>query len=211
MTFTTKSALAYIGGLSSPSKMPCHGYSIPASKCITGRKLHQVEGSICSKCYALKGRYGFDVVRNAMMRRWRALKKARWVEAMTTAITNVEKSGFFRWHDSGDLQGIWHLENIVRVAENTPHIRHWIPTREYTTVSQYLAWHGGFPPNLTVRLSSLMFDGPPPTGLAQRLGLTVSGASKDQYDCPAPHQGGECGACRKCWDPSHTSVMYKKH
>ena len=40
MNITT--ALEIVGGLSSPSKMPCHGYSIPAQKCMTGSKLRNV-------------------------------------------------------------------------------------------------------------------------------------------------------------------------
>ena len=46
-----------VGTLSAPSKMPCFSFSIPAKLCITGQKLRDVKNSICSKCYALKGRY----------------------------------------------------------------------------------------------------------------------------------------------------------
>jgi hypothetical protein len=30
-------------------------------------------------------------------------------------------------------------------------------------------------------------------------------------NCPAPSQGGECGDCRKCWDPKVKVVKYGKH
>lgn len=48
-----KAAVAAIGGLSSPSKMPCHGYSIPAQACKVGSLLRNVSGSACAHCYAL--------------------------------------------------------------------------------------------------------------------------------------------------------------
>ncbi len=45
---------------------------------------------------------------------------------------------FFRWFDSGDLQSVEMVRDIVAVAERTPEIRHWLPTREYATVREYL-------------------------------------------------------------------------
>ena len=56
---TISDLMESVGGLSAPSKMPCHGYSIPASRCKIGRKMRKVAGSICAICYALKGRYSF--------------------------------------------------------------------------------------------------------------------------------------------------------
>ena len=57
------------GGLSKPSKMPGFSYNFPATRCITGSKLVKIPGSVCSGCYALKGRYRFSNVKNAMQRR----------------------------------------------------------------------------------------------------------------------------------------------
>ena len=106
-----------VGGLSAPSKMPCHGYSIPARRCITGSKLAKVPGSVCAGCYALKGRYLFGNVQSALERRFASLENPEWVDAMVIAITHFEKSGFFRWHDSGDIQSLIHLEKIVSICQ----------------------------------------------------------------------------------------------
>ena len=57
------------GGFSRPSKMPCPAYSIPASLCKVGGKLRKVEGSVCGKCYAMKGNYNYPAVRAALARR----------------------------------------------------------------------------------------------------------------------------------------------
>lgn len=207
----TSEALDIIGGLSSPSKMPCHGWSIPARHCITGKKMARVSGSICSVCYALKGRYAFENVQDCLERRFQSLTDTRWIDAMTTAILNKEKSGHFRWHDSGDLQGVWHLQMIVEVCRRTPSIRHWLPTREYAIVRQYIDEGGQIPDNLTVRLSALMLDGPAPESLAKRLGIQVSGASESAFTCPASYQANKCGSCRACWDRDTFNITYKKH
>lgn len=208
---TTKEALEIVGGLSKPSKMPGYGWSIPAKRCKTGGKLRNVKGSVCKHCYALKGRYSFGNVRNALERRFAALSHPQWVEAMTAAIKGSESSGFFRWMDSGDLQNLEMLENIAQIARNLPQITFWLPTREYSIVAEYVAKHGAFPSNLTVRLSALMIDGQPPVSIAKRLGVVTSGVTKTGFTCPAPNQDNKCLSCRACWNKSVENVNYKVH
>lgn len=208
---SNKDAEAITHTLSTPSKMPCHSYSIPAEKCIVGSKMRDVKDSICSVCYALKGRYAFRNVKDALFRRFEAIHHPLWVEAMVFLIQRKEKSGFFRWHDSGDLQGEWHLENIVEIARRLPSIRFWLPTREYRIVQNWMRENGEFPQNLTVRLSGLFLDGKAPEKLAKKLGLAVSGAHATEYNCPSSQQGGKCLDCRRCWDKNVFLVNYKKH
>jgi len=211
VSFTPKQALEFIGGLSSPSKMPCFSFSIPAWYCVTGQKLRNVKSTICSRCYALKGRYVFGPVKAAMERRFAKLQDERWVEAMVVAIRKKEKSGFFRWHDSGDVQSVEHLEKIVAVAKALPDIRFWLPTREYFIVANYFKKHGSIPENLTIRLSALSIDGPPPSAIAKRFGLVTSGVTKQGFDCPSSLQDGKCRDCRACWNKTVETVNYKLH
>jgi len=200
-----------IGSLSEPSKMPCFSFSIPAKRCITGMKLRDVQNSICSKCYALKGRYAFANVQNALEQRFAGLSNPNWVSLMVEMISKREKSGFFRWHDSGDLQSVNHLASIVEVARQLPAIKFWLPTREFSIVANYLR-ENTFPENLTVRLSALMFDSPAPSAIAQRLGLVTSGASSgEDFTCPSSKQEGKCQACRACWNKNVVNINYKKH
>jgi len=207
---TIKEALETVGGLSAPSKMPSYGYSIPADHCKVGSKLRKVPGSICSKCYALKGRYLFRHVREALERRYQSLHDPQWIEAMAYLI-NTRKLTYFRWHDAGDLQGVWHLEMIAKVATLTPNCKHWLPTREMRTVGEYLE-ENTRPDNLNIRLSAMSFDKRAPEGFARKRGLTVSGASATgSHTCPAPTQGNECGDCRACWDVDTFSISYKQH
>lgn len=211
MITTKAQAEAIAGSLSSPSKMPCHGYSIPAKRCLVGMKMKNVQGSVCASCYALKGRYLFGNVQNAMEKRYQALQDPLWVDAMVFQI-RASGDSFFRWHDSGDLQGVWHLQKIVEIAQALPSVTFWLPTREYKIVSDYISQGGIVPDNLTIRLSALMIDGPAPKAIAQRLGVVVSGVAKEQtFTCPASTQGNVCGDCRACWDKQTFSVSYKKH
>ena len=208
---TVTELLDKVGGFSAPSKMPCHGYSIPASRCKTGRKMRKVAGSICAICYALKGRYGFPNVQNALERRFKTIKGKRWVSDMVAAINRVEQSGFFRWHDSGDLQNLSHFGNICAIARLTPSIKYWLPTREYGMVREFIEKGGIIPDNLTVRFSALMVDGPAPETLAKRCGVQVSGACASAFTCPASKQGNVCGTCRACWSREVFNVTYKTH
>ena len=205
-----KEADAITGGLSAPSKMPGHAYSLPARECLTGSRLRGVANSVCAGCYAMKNRYTFNNVQRAMYRRLAALSHPLWSEAMAFLI-NRTGDRFFRWHDSGDLQSVVHLARIAEVCERTPSVRHWLPTREYSIVSDYRARGGAIPRNLTIRLSAHIVDGPLPKAMAKRLGCAVSGVSTNgEANCPAPTQGNSCADCRACWDKRRV-VIYRKH
>ena len=197
-----KEAREITGGLSKPSKMPGPAHNLPAWNCITGQKLVNIPDSVCSGCYAMKNRYRFTNVREAMDRRLQALEDPRWVEAMTTLITGED---WFRWHDSGDIQSMKHLENIFLVCKRTPNTRHWMPTREAKFLKDIDP--ATVPTNLIIRMSSHMIDQGPVTFWP----WTSTVTSKAGRTCPAPDQGNECGSCRACWDRSTPNVGYGKH
>ena len=175
----TKEALKIIGGsLSKPSKMPGWSIGLPAKECKTGGKLQKVKGSVCYDCYALKGCYVFKVVQQAQYRRLKAIRDPQWVEAMAHLI-NSKRPRVFRWHDSGDVQDLNHLQKIYEVCRLTPSKRHWMPTRE-AWIKQHLQ---DKPDNLVIRLSSPMVDQGPVTSWPNTSTVVTSGAS-----CPAPKQ-----------------------
>ena len=119
----TKEAWALVGGLSKPSKMPGWSIGLPAKECKTGGKLRLIPESVCNNCYALKGCYVFKVVQEAQYRRLEATKGPQWVQAMAHLI-NSKKPDVFRWHDSGDVQDLEHLQKIYEVCRLTPSKRH---------------------------------------------------------------------------------------
>ena len=130
---------------------------------------------------------------------------------MTLLIKNLEKSGYMRLHDSGDLQSLNHLEKICQVARNLPNIKFWLPTREYQIVSEYKKLHRVFPKNLIIRLSAYMVDSAPPTDIAKRSGVLTSTVTTTNFTCPASNQNNQCNDCRKCWDLRVQNIAYKKH
>jgi len=195
-----KEAKEITGGLSKPSKMPGPSYNLPAIACITGAKLAKVPGTVCYGCYALKGRYRFSNVRQALARRLESLPHPRWVEAMTALISGEE---VFRWHDSGDLQSVEHLKRIFEVCKATPETSHWLPTRE----AKFLPLStDSIPKNLIIRMSSHMIDQKP-----VKFWPWTSTVSTGSFTCPASKQGNECKSCRNCWSREVANVSYPKH
>ena len=196
-----KEARKITGGLSAPNKMPGPSINLPAWNCITGLKLQAVKNSVCAGCYAMKGRYSFPNVREAMARRLAALTDPRWVDAMETL---VKGQPWFRWHDSGDIQSPDHLKNIFEVCNRTPETRHWMPTREVKFLK--LMDPDVVPKNLIIRISSHMIDQGPVKHWPWTSTVVTSGKT-----CPAAEQGNKCKECRACWDRSVKNVAYGKH
>jgi hypothetical protein len=217
-----KAAAQVCGTLTQTSKMPCKSISLPTESCHTGFKMAQLAGSICSECYADKGFYSmyaksikpaqFARLEGVTLAMGDAEYAAGWVSGM---VALIGKDEYFRWHDSGDLQGVRHLALIVEVAKATPHCKHWLPTREYAMVKDYIQLWGDLPSNLFVRLSAMYPDVPAkvPTSLQGIKNVTTSNVHKDKPPvgeaCKAPSQDGECRDCRACW--SETVVSYAMH
>jgi len=204
------------GGLGNPSKMPGRAYGFSASQCSIGSKLAKLANTVCSSCYAMKGRYIFLNVVECHARRFASLRRPLWCDAMAYLINRqCAKVPYFRWHDSGDLQGVWHLANICEVCRMTPKVSHWIPTREYKIVQDFIDAGNEIPPNLQIRLSIHMVDS---FTLPKLKGATVTFSSVSEKEkapdfaanCPAPNQKGECGSCRNCWE-STLLVNYHIH
>ena len=210
-----KEAEEMVGGLSAPSKMPSYAWSISAKRCGVGSKLAKVKSSVCYNCYALKGRYMFPMVQEALERRYNAWESNReqWVDAMIYIMHNkkhIINTGHFRWFDSGDIQGGDMLSDINAVAWASPTISFWLPTKEYKLIKDFPF---DIAPNLRVRVSN------PNKGKNTLKGYeyisTVyskdSLESSEGYICPSSKQGNKCGDCRACWSDKVSEVTYIAH
>jgi hypothetical protein len=197
----TSEAWKLVGGLSKPGKMPGWSIGIPAKECKTGAKLQQVPGSVCYDCYAMKGCYVFKVVQDAQYRRLKAIKDPQWVTAMVHLI-NSKKPDVFRWHDSGDVQDLDHLNKIFSVCKLTPGRRHWMPIRE-AWIKDHL---DRCPSNLVIRFSAPMVDQAAPASWPNTSTVVTAHAT-----CPAPHQGNQCKDCRNCWNSEIKNISYGQH
>lgn len=223
-----KEAVSIAGTLGHPSKMPGYSYGISAKHCITGSELRKVPGSVCSMCFARQGWYE-DWVPLALghARRELGLRHPRWIDAMVAMINHHCKppNDYFRFHDSGDIQGVWHLENILEVVRRTPSVKHWMPTREYGFVAEYLASGKEIPVNIVIRLSAHMIDSEPvlppdlvhlPVSVVSSVPWRSSGVQivegKGSVECRAIEaRDNKCGPCRACWEPRVKCVSYPQH
>ena len=199
------------GGISNVNKkMPGHTYGLSAKRCKTGAKLQKVKGSTCYMCYAMKANYFYPSVKTAHERRLKSINNKTWAAAMIQLITHYEKE-YFRWHDSGDIQTIEHLGKICAVAAGTPHIQHWLPTREAKILKDYKEAGGVIPANLVIRLSATMVNGVPSKIHNHSSTVHTAGVKPIGEACNAQHQGGQCLDCRACWNPAIKNISYEAH
>jgi len=206
-------AQSICGTLTQTTKMPCKSYSLPTEACQTGYRMAQIAGSICASCYANKGLYAAyaKTIKPAQFSRLDSINDPLWVDAMVNMIGNDK---YFRFHDSGDLQGIDHLHKIALIAALLPECLFWLPTREYAMIKQYIDQFGALPKNLIVRLSAMYPDKPVviPKSLQGHANITASNVHTSKpmgKPCVAPMQGGACVDCRACW--TNAVISYKLH
>lgn len=211
-----KAANALTGGLTQTSKMPCKSYSTPTLACKTGFEMSKIAGSICSMCYAQKGFYHMyaATIEPAQHARLDAMLTGGddWIDGIVSLIGDDR---YFRWFDSGDIPSLEALESIAAVCDATPNCKHWLPTREYAMVKEYIAKHGALPSNLAIRMSAMYPDKPVqiPLSLRDIPGVAASNVHTDTpmgERCTAPDRGGKCGECRACWN-RETTISYGLH
>lgn len=222
-----KLAESMVGGFSKPSKMPGLSWSIPATKCITGSRLRNIPGSTCAGCYALKGRYVFANVQNALSRRLESFnaflangKLKAFAGFLAIGAKHPSSNGNFRFFDSGDLQSVEMLECFAIAATLAPSVKFWLPTRERGIVKAFLMRGNVVPDNLNIRISFPMVGDTLETreSIERQFrdfpNISFSGVdaeSETGFSCIAYRQGGKCLECRACWNPNIRFVSYPKH
>src|SRR5512139_1235640 len=161
--FTLKNAKEQAGAVSSRnSKVPGSSFALPPSKCLVGAKLAQLAGSVCHKCYAVKSERMYTSVRTGWLNNYLSATKLidampeQWARAIAFQIKHhatKNAENFHRWFDAGDLQSVAMLKAIARACELTPHVKHWLPTREAKIVADWRKAGGVEPSNLVIRIS----------------------------------------------------------
>ena len=91
--------------------MNCFSFSLDARDCITGSKLILIEGSTCSKCYALRNNYNYPSVIKNRKNNIKNLESEYFVYVMTYQLQHMK---YFRWFDSGDIPNIEALKKNCR-------------------------------------------------------------------------------------------------
>ena len=193
--------------LSKAGKMPCRSWSLQALETCKGA--YDMNGEIveaCSGCYALKGNYRFSNVMKSRAHNLQDCKREEWVDDM---VVELDNDRYFRWFDSGDLQGIKMLEDINNIAWASPHVKFWLPTKEYTLIKDHSL---DIAPNLIIRVSN------PNKNKSFKDSFDYVSAvfdkdilPKDSHICPSSKQGNKCGSCRACWSDKVKEVIYLAH
>jgi hypothetical protein len=107
-----------------------------------------------------------------------------------------------------------HRARRATIPQLTPWCSHWLATREYSIIKDFIAGGGVVPDNLIVRLSATYPDKPAqlPASLRGIKNITTSNAHTSApigFECQSPKHGGSCGPCRACW--SDKVISYLMH
>ena len=225
--------------------MPGPAFNTSTDFCQAGSRMRDEEGSVCRDCNVhYNKRYGSPTVQAAMQRRYDRMMSdpQGWGRAMASLIPQYaqmmmedktmmpldrdygsidDRHGYMRWHDSGDLQGPQHLALLADIARATPTVNHWLPTKEWGHVHDYIKAGGDIPENMIVRMSMPQVGQASklPAALAAHPRIKTSTVGRSQIDpnysgyvCPAS-QSGSSGCvdeeCNACWRGDFDNIDYE--
>jgi len=195
--------------VSKTSKMPCKSWSLeaiatcPASKGEDGELV-----DACKGCYATTGFYLMGNAKKLREHNSEDWKREEWVSEMVYELRNQT---YFRWFDSGDVAWLKLAEKIYQVCEQTPNVKHWIPTRMYKFPKfKAILDKLNELPNVRVRFSSDSVEGDFTNEHASTI-IPYADSPTDAFICEAYSRGGKCGDCRACWQKDVPMIAYVAH
>lgn len=167
----------------------------------------------CSGCYATYGNYRFNNVKAT-----REYNRISWQDDnfVSDFVKQLDTVRYFRWFDSGDLYSLSLAKKIYEIMLNTPHVKHWLPTRIY----KFSKFHSILKdmqslPNVVIRLSSDDIDGSiVNSDLIDTNSTILPSEMISEYNgfiCPAYNQGGKCNDCKACYNKDVKTVAYIAH
>lgn len=200
--------------LSNTSKLGAKSWSLQAlNTCPASIDANGNLVDACSGCYATVGNYRFSNVKAT-----REYNKQVWQheDFVNDFVKQLNNETFFRWFDSGDLYSLGLAKKIYEIMKQTPHVKHWLPTRMY----KFKKFEGILKdmqalPNVVIRLSSDSIQGEMvASDLVNTNSTIIDGNSLQDYDgftCPAYAQDGKCLECRACYSKDVMTVAYVAH
>lgn len=201
--------------ISKTSKLGCLSWSLQAIETCPGSV--GADGGlveVCRGCYATQGNYRFANVKAPRAENKEDWKREGWVEDMVAALKGQTH---FRWFDSGDCYSLQLAEKIKQVIEQTPGVKHWMPTRmhKFTKFAGTLQAIQSLP-NAVVRYSGddVVADSytAPDAGFHSAVIADPTVAvSEDVTVCEAYSRDGKCGTCRACWSKDVPAIAYPAH
>jgi len=164
----------------------------------------------CAGCYATTGNYRFNNVEAPRLHNQEDWKRADWVSDM---VQSLDSAQYFRWFDSGDMYALPLARKILAVMQQTPHVKHWLPTRmaKFAKFKQVITEMQSLP-NVMVRFSSDSVTGTFTNGVHGSVIIpTAKDAPKGTTLCRAYEHDGKCNGCRACYDKTIPVIAYPAH
>jgi hypothetical protein len=197
--------------LSKASKMPCRSWSLVAREtCPASIDSNGELVPACRGCYAVGGNYRFSNVKAPREHNRQDWKRQDWVADM---VAELDNDRYFRWFDSGDMYSLGLAKKILQVMQQTPWVKHWLPTRMHkfskfaSVISDMQALS-----NVVVRLSSDSVTGDTiPGQTTSTIIPSAEDAAETMTVCRAYERQGKCGSCRACWSKDTQVIAYPAH
>lgn len=163
----------------------------------------------CAGCYAVGGNYRFANVKTPREQNREDWKRDEWVNDMIRALDNDR---YFRWFDSGDVYDVRLAKKIYLVMLNTPHVKHWLPTRmhKFAKFKGILAAMAALP-NVMVRPSSDSVTGEFDPAVHGSTIVPDTAPREGVALCHAATNAGKCGPCRACYSKDVPVIGYLAH
>lgn len=166
------------------------------------------------KCYARRGRFCFQHNKACLQNNlelWCCEPDVFEHEVSLAAL----RSGFFRWHSSGDIPDAKYLDMMVRISRNLRATRFLAFTKKYELINAWLDANGALPFNLAIVLSAwgkFLPDNPHNLPMAYiRFKNENAPIPVSLRECPS-----YCGNCvtsgMSCWDlKPGEAVVFNEH
>lgn len=200
--------------LSNTSKLGAKSWSLQAlNTCPASIDANGNLVDACSGCYATAGNYRFSNVKAT-----REYNKQIWQheDFVNDFIKQLNNETFFRWFDSGDLYSLGLAKKIYEIMKQTPHVKHWLPTRMH----KFSKFHSILKdmqalPNVVIRLSSDSITGEKVNSDLIETNSTILPSELIEgyngFICPAYNQDGKCLTCKACYNKDVETVAYIAH
>lgn len=172
----------------------------------------------CAKsnlCYACKGRFRLQSVKNTLSRNLDEWKSSpdQYAQSIIDACTNVR---FFRWHSAGDIPDVSYLDMMCSIARLQKEVHFLCFTKKYEMVNAYIAQNGK-PDNLNIVFSAWgnLIPGNP-----HQLPIAYIDLKSEEGKSSIPESAlpcsGSCNHCIQhelnCWNlKSGMSVVFHQH
>jgi hypothetical protein len=198
--------------LSHPSKIPVPTFDLDTER--TGCA-DRCQYGINQVCYVLNNpNENYPSRKEILKRNWELINSDQFVSILTKQIRQTRINDFRFW-SSGDFYNLESIEKIIKVCENLPRVRFWIPTSRDDLLTEFLK-ENKIPSNVTIRLSAPIPDTPIPQFMKDFFkihGVVFSETTTDPdaVNCHASLDGTGCQDCDQCWNPEHEITKYYIH